>query len=197
MSRFLPRGQEIQTATVETFRKFNATCGQMWLNRFFILDVCFVELTASSIIFFCFTRMCMQCDCSILTIVATSRSCINMPSERDVPHDFSIAHTQQPQQLNSIMPRSSEERRRQPVATWKTISVRRLTCVGSKAMVRPERGKRRAVVEPVFSLLRDATNPSLLPPSVHFINFRLNIPGLKYIHGPLHTRDLMGFIKNE
>lgn len=139
----------------------------------------------------------MQCDCSIRTIVATSRSCINMPSERDVPHDFRVAHTQQPQQLNSIMPGSAEERRRQPVASWKTISVRRLTCVRSRPMVRPERGNRRAVVEPVFSLLRDATNPSLLPPSVHFINFRLNISGLKWIPGPLHTRDSMGFIKNE
>lgn len=64
-------------------------------------------------------------------------------------------------------------------------------------MFRPKRGKRRAVVETVISLFRDATNPSLLPPSLHFINFRLNISGLKCIHGPLHMRDSMGFIKNE
>lgn len=113
--------------------------------------------------FLCFTRMCMQCDCSIRTIVATSRSCINMPSERDVPHDFRVAHTQQPQQLNSIMPGSSEERRRQPVASWKTISVRRLTCVRSRPMVRPERGNRRAVVEPV-SLFSGM--PPILPSSL-------------------------------
>lgn len=149
-------------------------------------------LLLSFFFFFCFTRMCMQCDCSIRMIVATSRSCINMPSERDVPHDFRIAHTQQPQQLNSIMPRSSEERRRQPVASWKTISVRRLTCVRS----RPMEGSGGQLCSQ-FSLLRDAINPSLLPPSVHFINFCLNISGLKCIHGPLHTRYSMGFIKNE
>lgn len=57
----------------------------------------------------------------------------NMTSEIYVPRDFHVAWTQQPEQLSSLMRSSSKKckkkKKDQPVTSWKTISVRRLSRV--------------------------------------------------------------------
>lgn len=117
--------------------------------------------------------------CSIHRIVTCCSNkvimhkCKNMTSEIYVPHEFHVAHTQQPEQLSALMCSSSEkwkQKKNQPVTFRKTISVRRLSRVRSGLMFCREERK-QSVVKPVFLLLTDATDASFLPPSVRFINF--------------------------
>lgn len=139
-----------------------------------------------------------MCDCSIHMTVATNWSCTDMPSERDVPHDVRVRTLSKQGKLNSVTRQSSKEGKKAACHFSKNNICQRAHMREEQTDGLPR--ERETTCSCVAGCLSaHGCHKSILPPLLLcvFINFHLDISGLKCIRGPLHSGDSMGFIKNE